>query len=383
MSFNGEYLFVYSATNKKLGEHIKKILEKPRFSVENGNKRTRIIWVIDDYDKNKGNDDQFREVWPDALKKEKGTFPRECFVNNSGGPTPAKFKIDIFDPENLGHLEKIGEKLTSAILFSDGSGTDNKLTLLIRQLKKRFPNISIASEYTQPENEYCLVESGADEVFNREVLLNYIMALNILDSTNGNETEAKITDFISILMQKKDKSIKEMRAIRQSFSRLRPVHKKKEEPIKDGPILGGGSAFGKILNRLGLGHRTKNVSIKEEPGIDESIKDGSILGLRSAYLRSIRLNLEENNKFSLDESKLRDAAKDCNIRLLAVFCKEAGSKFQLKPLHPDIDIHLKSGDSLLLLTYSNDDLIEFEEKIKNKVNTDEQKEEKNDGRAER
>ena len=401
MIFKGEYLLVFSATNKKLGQHIKEILEKPRFSMKNEDKHTRIIWIIDNYYKEEGKEPQYKvdedigTVWQEKLEiLKEGTFPPKCFVNKSREPTPvAKFKIDVFDPENLKQLEKIGEKLTTAILFSDGSRTDSKLPLLVSQLQTRFKRISIAAEYTQPENKYCLEESGADEVFSREVLLNNIMALNILKSkakkgkNNGNETGARLTDFIGILMSKNIIPIKEPHSTIGKFSR-RQGHKKKVES-KPGKHPG----FVKLLNpgRLFPGKKHEPIkdesikieSIKDETRIDESIKTGSILGMRSAYLRSIRLNLEENKEFPLDKSRcddLQDKAKNCNIRLLAVFCNKNGSNFQLEPLHPNPGIPLKSGDSLLLLTYSTKDISKFEEEIynnekgifvENKKNTDE------------
>lgn len=300
MKYDGEYLFVFSATNKKLGEHIDKILKRSRFKKEEG-QRTRIIWAVEDCKKE---DNEFRDDWLEELEK-KGKFPHKCFVNNSNSAA-AKFKIDIFNPENLKPLEKIKKQLVSAILFSDSPKTDCKLTLLIGLLKQHFSPISIAAEYTQPENEKCLLKAGADEVFNRDLLLDYIMALDILNpkskqkksiiKTKSIESETRVTDFISGLTHRKD----------------------------------------------------------------------PILGMRSAYLRSIRLSFEEEKEFTLDENKLkelRDEARKKDIRLLAVFCKKDGHKSVLEPLQPNRNITLKNGDCFLLLTHSGDALVDFEKEI--------------------
>ena len=94
--------------------------------MKNEDKHTRIIWIIDNYYKEEGKEPQYKvdedigTVWQEKLEiLKEGTFPPKCFVNKSREPTPvAKFKIDVFDPENLKQLEKIGEKLTTAILLS-------------------------------------------------------------------------------------------------------------------------------------------------------------------------------------------------------------------------------------------------------------------------
>lgn len=315
----GDYLLVFSATNRKLGGHIDEILEKRRFKKKK--ERTGIIWVVDKCKKEedckkekkeedcineKEEDEEFKTEWPDKLEES------ENFVKDkdSARPMAAKFKIDIFNPEKLEPLEKLGKKLVSAILFSDSQETDCKLPLLIGQLRQCFSHIRIAAEYTQPENEQCLWEAGVDEVFNRDLLLDHIMALDILNSKSkdkkikiigkSTENEAKITDFISRLVHKKD------------------------EPI---------------------------------------------LGIRSAYLRSIRLSFKEGKEFSLDKQELQTAADTYNIRLLAVFCKKDKKdkkdehKSLLKPLQTNRKVTLTNGDCFLLLTHSGGDLDRFEEDI--------------------
>jgi hypothetical protein len=300
MSFNGEYLLVYSATDKKVGDHIDDIMKEPRFRDKKENLRTRIIWVVDTCKKKP---EEFSDEWPVESDK-KNPFPDKCFVNGSGfsiqgkrPPVAAKFNTDIFDPKKLDFPEHIKEKLVSAILFSDGEQTDNKLPLLIGLLKKIIPPITIAAEFNLPENEECLWTAGADEVFNREVLLNNIMALNVLNPRNkaeNSETETRITDFISKL-----------------------VH----------------------------------------------IIDKPALGMRSAYMHSLRLNFPGENPYTPNWEKLLAAARAEKIRLLALFRKKNGDKPNLEPLPAHPGIHLKNGDCLLLLTHPGDGLSQFENEI--------------------
>ncbi len=87
------------------------------------------------------------------------------------------------------------------------------------------------------------------------------------------------------------------------------------------------------------------------------------LGLKSAFLRSVRLSCEDKKEFPLEWKTLQETAGKYKIRPLALFCNKEGYKFDLKPLEPNRTEILTNGDSIVLLTHNDDILDEFEKEI--------------------
>lgn len=341
--FFGEYILVYSVTDKKVGKHIDEILGKPRFKREPVNKRTRVIWICENPTKpdteskepkesKEKSRDEWRTEWPMGLGEAAGVLPNGKKVEtlflkkeneNPTVPVALKLKLNINDYEKIEPLKKIGHRVVSAILFSDGAKTDSKLPLLIGALDKLCPGISIAAEYTQPEHEEHYRVTGADEVFSREVLLNHTMALSIL------ECQASKFCWKKTGIQK---------------------------------ILAASQFLGQLAQKPAKGNDVK-------------------LGMRSAFLRTIRLDLKNGQFFHLDKNNwpaFRAKAIKGNVkkteeteeiitstfRPLAFFSSPPFKHdYKLRRLREENETLLSSGDSILFLTHSGKMLGEFGEEI--------------------
>jgi hypothetical protein len=174
----GEYILVISS-NDEIDFHINDVIKLNQFKDRPEDMRARIIWISEKWVKIKEN---IHLEWPEMLVK-RGRLPRHWFVEDPdeplSNPITARMELDILNTENLIPLKKIGKQIVSAIIFSDNEESDAKLTLLIGLLKNFFPHINIAAECTQSEVVPYLWEAGADEVFNRKLMLNRTMALNL------------------------------------------------------------------------------------------------------------------------------------------------------------------------------------------------------------
>lgn len=305
--FDGEYVIVYSRTNRTVGKHIKEVLTRSRFKNAKDVMNGRIIWLCEKIlDKSPAKVEDIKEEKDFVNDRE--SIP-EFFTSDVFGsgelPKVVRIQIDPLTPVPLKNLRLYSDQIHSAILFSDEPSTDGRLPLLIGLLKKYVPNIGIAAEFNDPEAEPYLWEAGADEVFNRNTLWNHTTALTILNKEQDN----RIYNFITTLVQSEENKNKE-------------------------------------LQKLGL-------------------KCSYICSIRLSIKKKSTLFLNGENW-----DRFRELAKKWNIRPIGVFHKkqsndnhEDHSKYGLKKLHPKIQITLKNGDCVLALTYSSEILDQFMEEV--------------------